>query len=426
MKCVKGLGFLWVAVLAAFFALSACDDSSSASSDETGTSSSSVETSDLDESSSSVDKKSSGNESTEKDKSSSSVKGSEPVEVSSSSAKGTKNSSDSKSSSSVKSGESSSSNKDKSSSSVSSSSSTKDGSSSSFDITAPCKYGDVYIEESDGEKKAYICYEEGWRLYVPRSSSSSVVQSSSSRGYEPLPSPLRYDLNYGVYEDSRDGTKYATIEITNKYGPDSIPKITFTVFAQNLKYHEKITLGADEQDDDDKVEMYCYNDSVEYCNDWWGGLYQWAEMMALPYECNSKSCADLIDPDGDGFHQGICPNGWHLITRMEMLAASYATGGSTYIEDRMSTLASEVSFSVSIGSNISGMSFLAAGYRGYDYDKSMEKQFVNMKKGGYYSFPEEYVNATTECFGGGVSKYASIGANTYKTNGRSIRCVKDY
>ena len=46
MKCVKGLGFLWVAVLAAFFALSACDDSSSASSDETGVSSSSVESSD--------------------------------------------------------------------------------------------------------------------------------------------------------------------------------------------------------------------------------------------------------------------------------------------------------------------------------------------------------------------------------------------
>ena len=96
----------------------------------------------------------------------------------------------------------------------------------------------------------------------------------------------------------------------------------------------------------------------------------------------------------------------------EMLAASYATGGSTYIEDRMSTLASEVSFSVSIGLNTSGMSFVAAGYRGYDYEKSMEKQFVNMKKGGYYSFPEEYVNTITECFGGGVSKYASIGANT--------------
>jgi len=36
MKCVKGLGFLWVAVLAAFFALSACDDSSSAAGGEGG------------------------------------------------------------------------------------------------------------------------------------------------------------------------------------------------------------------------------------------------------------------------------------------------------------------------------------------------------------------------------------------------------
>ena len=34
MKCVKGLGFLWVAVLAAIFALSACDDSSSAGDDD--------------------------------------------------------------------------------------------------------------------------------------------------------------------------------------------------------------------------------------------------------------------------------------------------------------------------------------------------------------------------------------------------------
>ena len=426
MKCVKGLGFLWVAVLAAFFALSGCDDSSSASSDETSVSCSSVESSDssVTLSGASAESNGSSDENMEKDKSSSSVKGSEPVEVSSSSAKETKNSSDSKSSSSVKSGDSSSSNKDKSSSSVSSSSSENSvSSSSSKDVMGgPCpKEG---LKKKIGDEFAK-CVDGVWVVYLPPSS-SSVARSSSSRGYEPLPSPLGYNLSYGEYEDTRDGTKYATIEITNKYGPDSVPKITFTVFAQNLKYHEKITLGANEQDDDTKVEMYCYNDSVEYCNDWWGGLYQWAEMMALPYECNSKSCADRIDPDHDGFHQGICPNGWHLITRMEMLAASYVTGGSTYIEDRMSTLASEVSFSVSIGLNTSGMSFVAAGYRGYDYEKSMEKQFVNMKKGGYYSFPEEYVNTITECFGGGVSKYASIGANTYKTNGVSVRCVKDY
>src|SRR5574344_1114323 len=85
MKTIKKIGLV-SAVAFAMLAFSACDDSSSASSDETSVSSSSVETSDLDESSSSVDKKSSGNESTEQDKSSSSVKGSEPAEVSSSSA----------------------------------------------------------------------------------------------------------------------------------------------------------------------------------------------------------------------------------------------------------------------------------------------------------------------------------------------------
>ena len=421
MKTIKKLGLV-SAVAFAMLAFSACDDSSSANSDETSTSSSSVETSDLDESSSSVDRKSSGNESTEKDKSSSSVKGSEPAEVSSSSAKETKNSSDSKSSSSVKSGDSSSSNKDVSSSSVSSSSSEISvSSSSSKDVMGgPCpKEG---LKKKIGDEFAK-CVDGVWVVYLPPSS-SSVARSSSSRGYEPLPSPLGYNLSYGEYEDTRDGTKYATIEITNKYGPDSIPKITFTVFAQNLKYHEKITLGANEQDDDTKVEMYCYNDSVEYCNDWWGGLYQWAEMMALPYECNSKSCADRIDPDHDGFHQGICPNGWHLITKLEMLAVSYATGGSTYIEDRMSTLASEVSYSISFGYNTSGFSFIAAGYR--CFEENGDSFFDNIGGGGDYGFPRETEPVENKSMGGGISKYSTFDAANPKKYGVSVRCVKNY
>ena len=210
LNLFQGKQSLTIFLLAAFFALSACDDSSSASSDETGVSSSSVESPDSSVTLSGASAESNGSSNETKDKLSSSDT------KSSSSAKETKNSSDSKSSSSVKSGDSSSSNKDKSSSSVSSSSSIKDGSSSSFDITAPCKYGDVYIEESDGEKKAYICYEDGWKRYIPNSSSSSIAHSSSSRGYKPLPSPLGYNLSYGEYEDTRDGTKYATIEITNK------------------------------------------------------------------------------------------------------------------------------------------------------------------------------------------------------------------
>ena len=353
------------------------------------------------------------------EESSSSVIPASSGDLQSSSSKGSKNSS----SSVEKAKESSSSVKPSSSDAKSSSSEETKTSSSSgvFDINAPCTYGDVYVEEVDGEKQAYICYEDGWKRYIPKSSSSSVAKSSSSsRGYQALRyDPFNSSLSYGEFTDTRDGTKYATIDIDNKYGPDSV-HLAFTVFAQNLKYHDKMVLGSEEQDDDTKVEMYCYNDSIEYCNDWWGGLYQWAEMMALPYECNNKNCADLIDTDGDGFHQGICPNGWHVMTQKEILAASYTTGGDTYLETRMSTIASEISYSNGFGNNTSGMSFLAAGCR------DDEKVFGYLHEFGMFEYPEEYPGYNDRSLGGGVSKNSYFNDANKKINGASVRCVKDY
>ncbi|PWJ66282.1 major paralogous domain-containing protein [Fibrobacter sp. UWB15] len=388
-----------------------CDDTSSSSGDVSKNSSSSQKSADKGKSSSSV----------EKSKSSSSE-----GKVASSSSKKDENSS----SSVEKAKESSSSVKPSSSSEAKSSSSeeTKTSSSSGvFDVNAPCTYGDVYVEEVDGEKRAYICYEDGWKRYIPKSSSSSTPKSSSSRGYDSLPSPLHYNMSYGEFTDTRDGTKYATIDIDNKYGPDSV-RLAFTVFAQNLKYHDKMVLGTEEQDDDTKVEMYCYNDSIEYCNDWWGGLYQWAEMMALPYECNSKNCADLIDPDGDGFHQGICPKGWHLLSEREMLAASYASGVGVSEIERSNTIKSEISFSLVGGRNLTGMSLIATGYRLNEMDGNKLVVFDHLNKGTYFDFPAEYeaVNAAT-CRGGAVySNNAYLAMGDQKRYGVSVRCVKDY
>ncbi len=387
-----------------------CDNVSSSSGEVSKNSSSSQKSADKDKSSSSV----------EKSKSSSSE-----GKVASSSSKKDENSS----SSVEKAKESSSSVKPSSSDAKSSSSEETKTSSSSgvFDINAPCTYGDVYVEEVDGEKKAYICYEDGWKRYIPKSSSSSTPKSSSSQGYKSLPNPLRYNMSYGEFTDSRDGTKYATIDIDNEFGPDSV-HLAFTVFAQNLKYHEKMVAGTEEQDDDTRVEMYCYNDSIEYCNDWWGGLYQWAEMMALPYECSSKNCADLIDPDGDGFHQGICPSGWHVMTEREFLAASYASGvGKSNIE-RANTMKSEISFSISWGSNLTGMSLIATGYRLNRMDGNKLVVFKNFRNGTFFHFPAEYeaVDAAT-CRGGAVySDDAYLAGGNQKRYGASVRCVKDY
>lgn len=413
--------------------LVACGDDSSSSSvipEPADDSSSSVIPASSDDDLSSSSQKSSGKEkSSSSEKNAKESSSSATNKNSSSSVSGDKSSSSVKkedsSSSVVKSSSSddapkSSSSEESKNSSAASSSSAK--SSSSFDINAPCPEGDFKRYQG----VVYECVDGSWTKYE-YSSSSSTPKSSSSQGYKSLPNPLRYNMSYGEFTDTRDGTKYATIDIDNEYGPDSV-HLAFTAFAQNLKYHEKMVAGTEEQEDDTKVEMYCYNDSIEYCNDWWGGLYQWAEMMALPYECNSKNCADLIDTDGDGFHQGICPSGWHVMTERELLAASYASDVGVSEIERSNTIKSEISFSLVGGRNLTGMSLIATGYRLNRMDGNKLVVFKNLRNGTFFDFPAEYeaVDAAT-CRGGAVySDDAYLAWGNQKRYGASVRCVKDY
>ncbi|WP_298769538.1 FISUMP domain-containing protein [uncultured Fibrobacter sp.] len=395
MKCVKGLGFLWVAVLAAFFALSACDDSSSASSDETGVSSSSVESSDsrVTLSGASAESNGSSDENMEKDKSSSSVKGSEPAEVSSSSAKETKNSSDSKSSSSIKSGDSSSSNKDKSSSSVSSSSS---------EITdyvgLPCE--GILSDGNTG--KIYLCVDGRYVLYVP-------TESSSSGSYEPfdqtLPLKKFEEERYKTFTDSRNGRVYYYLTIMGK-DEDGV-KDTIDVMAQNLNIADVTLKAGENMTDDTKIERYCYNDDTTKC-DRYGGLYQWAEMMGFNDSCNTKSCADLIQPN----HQGICPKGWRLMTRHDFEVARSST------EYGVRGLRSEYNFT---GNNESGLSLTGAGAY------FNQRGFADLDSAFYMFYPSESVfQDKVLALGQVISRYTdgSGTARGSKFDAFSVRCVK--
>ena len=277
MKCVKGLGFLWVAVLAAFFALSACDDSSSASSDETGVSSSSVESPDssVTLSGASAESNGSSNENMEKEKSSSSDT------KSSSSAKETKNSSDSRSSSSVKSGDSSSSKKDVSSSSVNSSSSAKS------------------------------------------SSSSSVKQSSSSVGFiDPD------DVVTGTMTDSRDNKVYKTVTIG-----------TQTWMAENLNYaYTSVPYKFDSKYGSYTSDStsWCYDDDPSNC-DKYGRLYTWAASMDSigTWSTNGIGCGYGSTCSPTYPVRGICPTGWHMPTKAEFETLFTAVGGSFQAAKRL-------------------------------------------------------------------------------------------
>ena len=374
MKCVKGLGFLWVAVLAAFFALSACDDSSSASSDETGVSSSSVESPDSSVTLSGASAESNGSSDETKDKSSSSVKGSEPVEVSSSSAKESKNSSDSKSSSSVKTDDSSSSNKDVSSSSVSSSSSENQSSSSSV------KQSSSSVASSSSEYKPY----NHQKVF----SSDSLLSGA-----------------YKQFTDKRNGRIYYYLTINGKNQAGESASVT--VMAENLNVGIDVS-GAEDQSDDSKIERYCYNDDTTNC-DKFGGLYQWAEAMQLPSECNTKSCADQIKPN----HQGICPEDWRLLTYDDFYIVVHADGN-------VNPLVEGVRAQAFGGHNYCGYSLIGSGYR------TNEGQFEELNETAYWFYPSEHTTRFTRGGSGYNSKKTTDFSSGYgdKVTGFSVRCVK--
>ncbi|MBO7511804.1 MAG: hypothetical protein J6T54_02375, partial [Fibrobacter sp.] len=144
-----------------------------------------------------------------------------------------------------------------------------------------------------------------------KQSSSSVVASSSSVAEQSsssivIPKHFSTAVSYSDLEDSRDSRTYKYFAVTGK--DTSGKKVTIKVMAQNLNVGAMID-GEKNQEDDSKIERYCYdNDSINCLI--YGGLYQWAEMMQLPSRCNTESCADLIQPN----HQGICPAGWRLLT----------------------------------------------------------------------------------------------------------------
>jgi len=368
MKTIKKIGLV-SAVAFAMLAFAACEDSSSASSDETSVSSSSVESSDS-ESSSAVDKKSSGEEANEKDKSSSSDT------KSSSSTKETKVSSDSKSSSSVKSGDSSSSNKDYSSSSVNSSSSEKQKSSSSTKQSSSS-----VISSSDGD---YVPYDH-WAVLGPR----------------------RADSVFKQFVDTRNNRSYYYLTIYNKDHSDSL-----TVFAENLNIGEMVEFidSTSFQSDNKKIERFCYDNDTTNC-DRYGGLYQWAEMMGFNDSCNTKSCAHLIQED----HQGICPKGWRLMTYDDY---KFVAQSENVIHNSYEDMRTQNGFN---GYNATGFSIVPAGY-------IWMNAFTRIREGVYWHYPAESVKFDAKEYSKSGRTNTSGGdlnvQNTKKTYGFTVRCAK--
>lgn len=243
-------------------------------------------------------------------------------------------------------------------------------------------------------------------------SSSSSKKVSSSSEYVPFDHSWTlasfYEVGKDAYKqftDPRNGRSYYYITITSSKTEKSV-----TVMAENLNIGEMV-LGENNQNDDAKIERYCYNNDTTKCDEF-GGLYQWAEMMQLPSRCNTESCSDLIQKN----HRGICPEGWRLFTWDDYeIVSEY----EDKFDDGVKGLRSTYGFR---GTNQSGFSLTGAGIR------KISGKFGNIEDAFFWYFPEEdeydvsyyvhtgYISST--------GHFPTKDDGDVKIQGRSVRCVK--
>ena len=295
---------------------------------------------------------------------------------------------------------------------VSSSSVKKDSSSS----VKTASSSSSVIPASSGNLPSSSSKKDGGSSSAMTNSSSSSKEESSSSEYVPFDhsKTLAEDWRIGgegrykQFTDPRNGRSYYYIKIIGKdYIGD---KDSVTIMAENLNIGEMV-LGKDDQNDDSKIERYCYNNDTTLCDEF-GGLYQWAEMMQLPSRCNTKSCADLIQEN----HRGICPEGWRLMTDLDFYIAWHAETNSYGIRGTRSSYGFA-------GNNYSGLSLTGAGLR------MSEGGFESLIETFFWAYPQEHsADANKYVRTGSVSSFDDGGPSSTagggKNTGRSVRCVK--
>ncbi|SHK64223.1 FISUMP domain-containing protein [Fibrobacter sp. UWH4] len=289
--------------------------------------------------------------------------------------------------------------------------------------------------------KAWTCSEEGkivekknkttdvWEIYqCVNGVYELVVYSSSSEKVYTFKELFKEDsvfnkkMEYGTFEDPRDGQKYRTIVI--KTGYVSVPE--FEAFAQNLNYGSQIKLGTSVFDDD-KVEKYCYDDDPWFCEHYFGGLYSWSEAMGLPKACDSvwtgttQNCPDSIAPGivyeaewSDLQIQGICPEGWHVMNETEWRALIHG-------DESASRAISKASY----GGNESGFSALRGGGKLVSHPE-LNAVYEDIGDACNYWLPSEESEGGANGLVDYRYSYFMYDRIHDKNFGLPVRCVKNY
>ena len=288
-----------------------------------------------------------------------------------------------------------------------------ESSSSIEDVTPQSSEDETSVSSSSAKSSSSVKSSSNVASSSSAKSSSSVTPKSSSSEYVPFDhsKTLGYQKfdedGYKTFTDPRNGRSYYYITIT---GTDTVREVaSVTVMAENLNIGEMVP-GENDQNNDSKIERYCYNNDTTKCDEF-GGLYQWAEMMQLPSRCNTESCADLIQEN----HQGICPDGWRLFNFNDYVIIINAEGN----DDGVKGMRSTYGFS---GTNYSGFSLVGAGLR------NTNGTFSGLRDRTAWFRPEEYAEEPDiRAHHGLIGSSGSAPQQNHrelKAKGFSVRCTK--
>lgn len=196
---------------------------------------------------------------------------------------------------------------------------------------------------------------------LSRFSSSMDKKSSSSSVVIPG--------STGNLTDDRDGQTYKTVKIG-----------TQTWMADNLNYETE--------------NSYCYDDDPSNCSKY-GRLYTWAAAKT------------------------VCPEGWHLPDTTEWNTLFTAVGGSSTAGAKLKSQTGWTAYYGITNEDSFGFSALPAGFR-FDYG-----HYINEGDYAYFWSSTEYSSYGAYYVSLDYNgDYAYLG-NDGKSNGFSVRCVKD-
>ena len=365
MKCVKGLGFLWMAVLAAFFALWGCDDSSSAGGDngsggnrggiyDCGKSQKCVATYLTEYHDMAVCDGNNGwvigtlIEKMDCDFSSSSDKSSDSKDSPSSAGISTKSSNSNTSGNDAKS-----------------------------------------------------------------SSSAGKEVSSSSEEMKTAWDYLNPDIDYGEFTDERDGQVYKTVKIGDQVWMAQNLNYAYIDVPYNFSYYNNVYIS--------DSTSWCYDNDPANCAKY-GRLYTWAAAIdsvklatdaVNPQDCGYGSMCSALN----GIVKGICPSGWHLPQKSEWDTLFTAVSdGSTAVGNKFKSRSGWLSDGN--GDDDFGFAALPAGYYFKGDIRDVGKQAC------FWSS----VMFDDTVYGARLHPNNVVGrgeAGNYMYMGYSIRCVKD-